>query len=204
MTIDKESLEFGREGERIVERFLMSRGAMVSPLSQYEKHDKAPVLILQENDAIKKLIHPDLMVFTRDRGVLFAEVKRKNRWVGPFNEGRRDRGQETGFDTYQLEHYARVSDRTGLPLWVFFVHERQPPTGIYAQELAKMLPHLRPWDGRDERTGQIRYPAHMALFPQHCLIKLWDLETVEPRPEPEPIGEIRLPPRKPEPQGSLF
>lgn len=203
MTIDKESLEFGREGERIVERFLMRGGAMVSPLSQYENHDKAPVLFLQENDAIKKLIHPDLLVFGK-KGVLFAEVKRKNRWVGPFNEGRRDRGQETGFDEYQLAHYAAVSDKAGIPLWVFFVHEKQPPTGVYAQSLSYLIPYKRTWDGRDERTGQMRYPANMALFPQHCLIRLWDLEMVEPRKPAEPLGEIRLPPRKPEPQGDLF
>lgn len=200
----EKNLAWGEEGENIVARFLAKRGCMVSPLAQ-GKHDKAPVLVLSENDAFRRLIHPDLTVFRSDGQVLFAEVKRKRQWVGPYDQYRPGRGRETGFDAYQLPHYAGVSDRSKLPIWLFFVHERQPPTGIYAQALDVMTPHIRPWDGRDERTGELRHPSPMVLFPESCLIRLWDLAEVDPRTDPlaGPIT-ITAPARKPEPQGGLF
>jgi len=174
-----EALEFGEEGEEIIARFLVERGCVVSPLYQYEGHGSAPVLLVHDAGRLRKLIHPDLLVVGRERKVLFAEVKRKRRWTGPF-PARRERGRETGFDERLYRHYCEVAERTGIELWLFFLHQEQEPTGIYAQRLSVLSEHVRIWNGRHESTGAVIGDGKaLALFPESCLLRFADLPESE-------------------------
>ena len=119
----QDDLAFGKDGEERVAAKLVQLGFIVSPLYQYEDHKRAPVLFYQLRGAAQTLTHPDLAVFGKT--CCFAEVKRKQRWV----DFDRERGLETGCDLKLWHQYRLVRRVTGLPVWLFFIHERQEPTG---------------------------------------------------------------------------
>ena len=141
-----ERLAFGEDGEHLVARFLMSRGVVLSPLYQFQNHDRAPVALWEVDGAQVSGVLPDLACWNKGRA-FFAEVKRKTRWV--HWEGAR----ETGFDQRLWREYRRIRTQSGVPVWVFFVHEQQEPCGIYLVNIDKKP--SRVWDGRNKRTGRL-------------------------------------------------
>lgn len=167
----EELLAFGQEGEHLVAQWLMHRGAVVSPLYQFTNHGKAPVLLRMHAGETLSQVLPDLTCW-RDGSGFFAEVKRKRRWVRYYKSSR---GLETGFNLRHWREYLTVTSLTCTPLWFFFLHETDEPTGLWVGEAAQMLPHVREWDGRNERTGQRVGPAE-ALFPRRVLRQVAQLE----------------------------
>lgn len=162
------ALAFGQEGEHIVADFLLRRGVAVAPLYQFQNLGRAPVIVWSaDNEHVSKIL-PDLTCFGRK--AFFAESKRKRRWV-PDKYGR---GLETGFNERCYKEYRAVGDRTGAPVWVFFLHENEEPTGLYAGELRRLIPHARLWDGLHPAGHRINPP--MIFFPLSVLARVATLE----------------------------
>jgi hypothetical protein len=166
----QDALAFGRDGEERVAAKLIRLGFVVSPLYQYEGHKRAPVLLYRLDGAVGCLTHPDLAVFGKT--CCFAEVKRKRRWVD-FDRGR---GLETGCNLGLWQQYLAVGRATGLPVWLFFIHEEQEPTGVFAGQAERLLPHLREWDGL---RGTFRVSKPLALFPRTALLPKWTLAELD-------------------------
>jgi hypothetical protein len=172
-------LAWGAEGEHLVAKRLMRDGAAISPLYQYQNHDRAPLLVWEGAGKEMAAVLPDLTVFGRGR-VFFAEVKRKGRWV---DYPPAMRGLETGFGRRLYYEYLAVERQAETPVWVFWVHERGAPTGVFVARLDSLRSgkvdclrcrgtggpptarcrqcngsgsHAasRDWDGKNERTGR--------------------------------------------------
>lgn len=163
----EEALAFGKDGEERVAAKLVQHGLVVSPVYQYENHDRAPVLLHKTQGGLSTLTHPDLAVF--GKACFFAEVKRKQRWVDFVP----DRGLETGCDLKHWRHYLAVSQRCQLPVWLFFIHEVCTPLGVYVGEVSKLAPHIREWNGRTPDGRYVSKP--LALFPKSTLTQKWSL-----------------------------
>jgi hypothetical protein len=182
---ESEEFRFGEEGEHLIGSALLRVGAAVSPLYQFKDHDAAPHLLVADGEVARRVVLPDLTCW-KDGRHFFAEVKRKRRWVRwlerrVYNGVKR--GLETGFDLHLWHEYQHVRQATGAPLWVFFLHEPDPkqpehPTGVFVQELEKLEPHVREWDGTNETNGS-RVGQPEALFPAWCLRKRWELSEVQ-------------------------
>lgn len=172
------ALAYGQEGEREVARWLMERSVKVSPLYQFQGHDRAPVLLRHVDGREVASIMPDLTCWKSGR-CFFAEVKRKSRWVGPFPSvpSLAARGAETGFNLRHWRQYLDVARETDCSVYVFFLHEQRPPVGLYLGEVSALAPHVREWDGRHWRTGA-RIESPLALFPGRCLKRIADLGDV--------------------------
>ena len=166
----QDDLAFGKDGEERVAAKLVQLGFIVSPLYQYEDHKRAPVLFYQLRGAAQTLTHPDLAVFGKT--CCFAEVKRKQRWVDFDHE----RGLETGCDLKLWHQYRLVRRVTGLPVWLFFIHERHEPTGVFIGETEALAAHVREWDGKH---GSVRFSAPLAFFPKSALALKWSLAELD-------------------------
>jgi len=113
------ALDVGRVGEGLIAKYMMSRGHSVLPVYEIEKMTgKGPQLFCDDGEYVA----PDMLVFTGN-GALFIEAKHKSvfswhritsRWV-------------TGIDLRHYEHYQRVADRTGMPVWLMFYHRENKP-----------------------------------------------------------------------------
>lgn len=163
MTFD-EALAFGVDGEHRVSEMLQRRGVKVLPLYQFENHDRAPMLLFRDDGLSVERVLPDLTCWKGER-VFFAEIKRKQRWV------RHVRPLETGLNLRLWEEYTVVQQETGCPVWLFFLHEVEPPLGLFAGSLDRLSPHGRWWDGRNESTGEYVRPP-MVLFPHSALLEM--------------------------------
>lgn len=159
----EESLLFGEEGEHVISKLLMQRGVVVQPLYQHST-DHAPHLLWEMDGRVARAVLPDLTCWGRRQ--FFAEVKRKTRWIR-FVADR----VETGANARLIDDYLAVSKRTRAQVWLFFLHEKQEPTGVYYGELGALMPHARHWDGRDARNGGRICPP-MTLFPLSQLQRL--------------------------------
>lgn len=160
--------EWGEEGEHRIARLLMLRGCVVAPLYQYTK-SSAPVAMWWSSGKPVTGVLPDLSCW-KGGEFFFVEVKRKTRWT--LWEGRR----ETGCDWRLFQQYLRIRQETGVPVWLFFVHEddghpKARPTGVYAAPLSRLAPGVRFWDGKNRKTGR-RVTEAKALFPSHLLLRV--------------------------------
>jgi len=154
----REALKEGEDGERMVAEWLMGRGWHVAPVYQYGEHSRAPALY----SAAGSTTLPDLAAY-RDGDALFVEVKRKTRWTRRPSTGER----ETGCNLRLWDHYRSIADKTGIAVWLVFVHDRgQPPLGVWTVNAASAEP--RRWDGRHDRTGR-RISPPLALFAESDL-----------------------------------
>lgn len=170
------ALAFGQEGEQLIAAYLLDRGVAVQPLYQFDGHSHAPVILWSADGATARRAAPDLTCW-KDGECFFVEVKRKTRWVGAKGSWRWDsgapRGLETGLNDRLYRAYCDIQDRTGAAIWIFFLHETQPPLGLYLIELSvarSVDPRgkvARYWNGRG-RGGQRIEPPEM-LFPLEYL-----------------------------------
>lgn len=139
-----ESLAFGKEGEHRVAIELFNRGFYVMPLYQFSDALAPAIYALSQSYTA-----PDLIA-CKDGKVYFVEVKRERQWVRGFN------GTETGVTAKLYDGYKRLSDDTGVPLFVVFLQDVQEPTGVYMTEIHNE--HTRSWNGRGLSMGYLTHP----------------------------------------------
>jgi hypothetical protein len=146
------ALAYGAEGEHIVANWLLDRGSAVAPLYQYTNHDQAPVILWDDSARRIRCVLPDLHCY-RDGAAYFAEVKRKNQWW----HNRPLKCLETGMNVRLWHEYRRVREKTGCPVYIFFLHETMEPTGLFygeIEDLAKQGP--REWTKGDKPKMFVR------------------------------------------------
>ncbi len=138
----KQKLAFGRVGEERISNWrIRSRGATVLPVYKIEDGDqRGPRLFADKLD----LIVPDLLVWPEKSRPIWVETKRKTVFSWHRNTGT----WQTGIDTYLFEQYKKVAEKTGLQIWLLFLHENdrsetrnEPwpcPTGMFGQALGTL------------------------------------------------------------------
>jgi hypothetical protein len=164
-----EDREFGEDGEGAVADKLAREGCVISALKDAGP-TRAPTLYKISDGAQARMVLPDMMAWSRGKPPMFAEVKRKRRWVG--FDGR----VETGFNQVHFDHYLRVERETGTDIFVFFVHQDQAPTGVFVQRLdvLKRAPVYRHWNGKKRGTDVVVEPP-LALFHKDALVLFCEL-----------------------------
>jgi hypothetical protein len=168
-------LAFGEEGERFIAERLISAGKAVSNNYQFQTKATAPAVFWKESGQRKRLVLPDLQVWTEDRQV-FVEVKRKTQW------GKWCGALETGTEAHLFQHYEAVQRKTGHEVFLFFLHQDMAPTGVYCASIAKCRDALnrndgaRIWDGLNIKTGSKVVPHPMAMFAQKILTRICDFD----------------------------
>lgn len=148
-----ELLKFGEEGEKDIALWLINKGYNVLPLYQFEA-DQSPKIFGNE-----VCVSPDLVVF-KEKTCTFVEVKRKTRWI-------KYKGTvETGCNYSTYLHYRKISENTGIKLFMIFKHEERNPLGIYSINVNEKG---RYWDGR---VNGIKRHKEMYFWPLESLTKL--------------------------------
>jgi len=201
---DRPEFAWGEDAEDAIALKLQLDGCVVLKQSQYKHHDHAPVLYSIEHETKHvRTVLADLITWERGRPPLFAEVKRKNRWVNFRDPDQPDRGLETGFDEHLWKHYLRAQEATGTSLLVFWVHEKRPPTGVYVSTIEALArPGVRrPWDGWPKNQRRARDPQQkpphdpMSLFPLSALKRFCDIGELKLKHQPAQ-GEMALPSKR--------
>lgn len=114
------SLAMGQVGEGVISKWLQSRGHMVFPAYQVEKHSgKGPQLFSASGD----FVLPDLLAFRGGKAMWF-EAKRKT----CFSWHRISGQWVTGIDIRHYGEYREVAGKTGLPVWLLFWHPVSTPS----------------------------------------------------------------------------
>ena len=109
------ALKYGVAGETAIARWLRARGNGVMP--DYEKIvDTGTGLQIFLTDI--ELIAPDFLTFKGGKA-LWVEAKHKSAFTWHRISGR----WVTGIDKRHYEHYLRVAEESGWPVWLLFLHE---------------------------------------------------------------------------------
>lgn len=145
MTTFNQSLVIGQMGESQIAQWMRSRGWHILPA--YEKeidNGKGPRLFTAHGG---QLIAPDLLALRGGRFV-WIEAKHKEH----FTWYRKEQAFQTGIDKRHFDDYVRVADKTGLEVWVMFLHRSDQtwiedvrqgapvkcPTGLFRQRVRTM------------------------------------------------------------------
>lgn len=183
----QKNLAVGKVGESLIAKYMMSRGHAVLPVYEIEKSSgKGPQLFSQKEN----MVAPDMLVFT-SKGVKFIEAKHKSvftwhritsRWV-------------TGIDLRHYQDYIRISERTGIPVWLLFYHReslpdekdshhcpKECPTGLFGEDLnilqRKENHRSQPID--KSRTGFLGHGnSGMVYWSEKTLIKIASKNEIE-------------------------
>ena len=169
----KAMLKYGEEGEGLIARKLLRMGNVVQPLFQMSSNG-APRMLFEVSGRAASAVLPDLTCWNRAGKVYFVEVKRKRRWVN-FHP----RGPETGFNLSHLDDYTAIQARTKAPIVLTFIHEQQPPTGVFVGMLSRLATQVRRWDGLNCKT-RARVGKPEAFFPRSALTMRWTLDELLP------------------------
>jgi len=130
-------LVYGQDGEREVAIKLMENGFCIFPLYQFTD-SLAPIVIAIEEMKQKNYTCPDLIAM-RSGSVYLFDSKRKRTWVTFTGK------KETGLNLSKYIQYKELSDKTGVPCIVVFVHENDEPHGMFATEIHNQ--NTRLWNG---------------------------------------------------------
>lgn len=165
------ALKYGVAGETAIARWLRARGNAVMPV--YEKivdTGKGPQIYLMDIE----LIAPDFLTFKGGQA-LWIEAKHKT----AFAWNRQRSLWVTGIDKRHYEHYLRVAEESGWPVWLLFLHEggqakdspATSPSGLYGGNLAYLSQNINHTSDKWGRHG-------MVYWAERTLKKLADLQTV--------------------------
>jgi hypothetical protein len=170
-------LEHGQLAETAIAKWLISRGCWVHPMYDIEIHNGKGPAFFGQNEA---LAAPDLLVkgISGAFPLFWAEVKHKT----VFSWHRLTERWNTGIDSHHWKDYLRVSEISGFPLWLYFLHRSSEPdardkphcpekcpTGLFGAP-AKSLANPAP---RFHENGSSR---GMVYWPVERLQLLADLE----------------------------
>jgi hypothetical protein len=145
MTDFKTKWAWGEEGEAEVKKLLLDQGNMVLTFEQFHPV-VAPVMEqINEYGLLSCYTAPDILVLAPSH--FLVECKRKRNWVRFSGE------LETGIDERFYRQYARIEEITGLPVWLYFIHEVEEPFGIFRVPLKN---YTRMFDGNKSGNS---YPA---------------------------------------------
>ena len=115
-----EKLAMGRVGEGAISKWLQGRGHAVFPAYEIEvSSGKGPQLFAASGD----LVLPDLLSFCSGKAQWF-EAKTKT----CFTWHRVSQKWVTGINVRHYDEYQEVAARTGLAVWLLFLHPKDRPS----------------------------------------------------------------------------
>lgn len=122
----EQQLEVGKVGESLVAKWLMRRGHSVLPVYEIADNQyKGPALFTADGS----IISPDMLVFNKGN-VFWVEAKYKS----AFTWHRKTERFVTGIDRNHYREYLKVSQKIGMPVWLFFLHKpgeaKDTPAGM--------------------------------------------------------------------------
>lgn len=171
------NLAFGRIAESKISEWLQKCGNVVSDMTNTKGLPGTGPRVFTKFGA---LVTPDFLVAKGGRAN-WVEAKHKS----AFTWYRKKRRWVTGIDISKYEHYRRVRDGSGIPLWLLFLQESgqakdsapSPYYGLFGQDLAVL-----------EKTASHRdtLPGHppMIYWARESLILLASLEELGIAPPP--------------------
>ena len=111
----EQSLSFGKVAESAISKWLQARGNYVLPVYEIEKSEYAgPALFINE----KPCVAPDMLCIKPDSEICFIESKNKE----AFTWHRKTQRWTTGIDLKHYEDYIFLSQKTKIPIYLFFNH----------------------------------------------------------------------------------
>jgi len=122
--IFREQLEYGENGEKIIEEYLVGKEGRVCMSMRQFNPTIAPIIMTSNN----KLTSPDIITFKANNAI-FVECKRKESWVSGWSSYPSQ--LETGLDIRHWMHYTELVRTTFIPLEIYFIQENIAPTGIF-------------------------------------------------------------------------
>lgn len=173
------TLRQGQLGESIISRWLIERGNSIMPVYEKEIDDgKGPQFYSRDGH----FAAPDLFVFaanSRNGGERFLWAEAKHKTV--FSWYRKRPAWVTGIDLNHFEDYRRVEQRSGVPVWLFFLHSSSTPS---AADLANGCPRVCPTGLFGERLSVLaadenishrsdRHGAHGMIYWRESSLKLF-------------------------------
>ena len=177
----EKQLTFGRLGEATISKLLISHGhSLLNACDIKCNPGKGPRISGQIFDG-NEVIAPDWLVIHQRDGARWVEGKTKSvfTWYR-----KRDKWQ-TGIDYHHFKQYLEVIQKTGLPLWLLFLHIRSTPdsrdliycpstcpTGLFAVQLREGHASHDHIDPRWGKTGMIYWNHgdlnHVATLSECC------------------------------------
>lgn len=137
---------FGKDGEIIIHNKFVDYGYLILPVWQFESKC-APLLYGKKENYIL----PDMLIM-KDTECAFIEAKRKRQYVN-WNGIK-----ETGICFRLYEQYMKIHNKTGIEVFVCFLHEQQEPTGLF---LVNLCTTGRFWNGRNKDGIQFEKPLYL-------------------------------------------
>ncbi|QLG46039.1 hypothetical protein [Costertonia aggregata] len=127
-------------------------------------HSKGLVVMTSITDSAHAF---DIMVWQGKEKPCIVDIKTK---------ASRTHYPDTGFDTADLDHYLKISEKHNMPVAIFFVDEHRKE--VYWGELGDLLQEREVTEGN--RT--LKYPRsewNITYFPLEAMNKLCDLDDVQ-------------------------
>ncbi len=130
LTILKQ-MEFGEEGEKVIEEYLINQNRVCMALRQFTP-TFAPIITTYNGG----ITAPDIISFEGSNAI-FVECKRKNVWIKGYNLAWNEYTShlETGIDARLYRGYKELVQTTFIPLEIYFIQEDMQPLGIFRLKL---------------------------------------------------------------------
>jgi hypothetical protein len=173
------AVENSRKIERQIARWIMSRGSHVLGVYDYSgaNDDKAPKLEIVPPEG--SLVLPDLLAARGGRSI-WIEVK----WKSHANWRRNEHEYQTGFNARLWNHYRRVQDRSGLPVYILFAHRGNDPEAPLTAPSCEGIFSAKLRDLPDPRRSTDRERVHWVNWPIDVMKRIASYrEVIADRPE---------------------
>ena len=183
----EQQLSIGQQAEKYIHAWFRSRGWSVLPVYDIPLDTgKGPRFYTAYTSGLGEIIAPDMLV-TKENTFHWVEAKRKSRFTWR-RYGKDAHHWQTGIDLRHYEHYLKLRDFTGIPLWIFFLHANPYPsaddltsgspkicpTGLFGGEIC-LLRRLEAHRGTYQGQGK-SYP--MVYWNQESLLRIAAIEDV--------------------------
>jgi len=163
----EESLRVGRLSESAIVSWLRARGNGVITVYEIQHEAKMGPRFLASHS--RAFVAPDVLCFGGRGQVLWCETKHKT----VFSWHRKTGEWVTGVDLHHFRDYRRVSEETGLPVWLAFLHVSATPdnadkrhncpdvcpTGLFVGEITRLAQQYNHTHENWGRNGMIYWSS---------------------------------------------
>lgn len=175
-----DNLAFGKIAESKIVRWILRNGSAVLPVYDIKgMQNKGPRLLTESRNG---LVAPDLLVIAPDKSFSWIEAKHKS----AFSWYRRTESWVTGIDLHHYSQYLKIRERTGVPVYVLFLHASATPS---QSDLRHGCPPSSPVGLFGDELGRLEYtfshtsPNHgshgMIYWDAEVLVRYATIEEVE-------------------------
>lgn len=139
-----------KEGEKQVLEYLTNNGRICIPMYG---HKNIPQIITPYGDVTS----PDIISIMGNNKSVYIKSKKKSQWVKGHNF---DTERETGVENKLWREYCKLVKLTNTPLEIYFLHEKEEPTGLYRIKITRRIIEEYEMEGKH---FQMRYMVKNGL-----------------------------------------